>query len=100
LLHTGHLLVVWIPERRRRRIIRNNITAEYRLFKESVIPIFLRACQAGGGDCDIRKTSQLTEQDTFRKYFKERISEYKDRWQAVASGLDEKLLRDLLVELV
>lgn len=43
--------------------------------------------------------SKLSDQNEFRKYFNEPISESQNKWHAVLNGLNEYLLRELLVEL-
>ncbi len=87
-----YLLVVWFPNRRRRNIIKRNLEEQYRSFKEDTIEILLMACS---GDYH----SKLSDQNEFKKYFKEKISESQNRWDAVFNGIDDYLLRELLVEL-
>jgi hypothetical protein len=95
-----YLLVVWYPGRRRRNTIRHSLEERYRSFKEGVIDILLNAGDRGGGvpyDADL--VSRLLDLRAFRSFFKEPVSESQDRWHTVLNGLDESLLRELLIEL-
>lgn len=91
-----YLLVVWFPDRRKKNLIKNNLAEHYRSFKEDTIGILLAACQ-GSYQADLPE--KLSEQSEFRKYFKEPVSDSQERWHAVLNGLNDRLLKDLLVEL-
>lgn len=92
-----YLLVVWYPDKRKKNIIKHNLEEQYRFFKKDTIHILLSACAVGGYDGNL--PSKLSDQNEFRKYFNEPISESQDRWHAVLNGFNEYLLRELLVEL-
>ena len=92
-----YILVVWIPDKRRKNIIKHNIEEQYPFFKEDTIHILLSACSVGSYDSN--SPSKLSDQNEFRKYFKENISASQNRWHAVFNGLEGYLLRELLVEL-
>ena len=91
-----YTLVVWYPERQRKKLIRRNFEEQYRHFKEDTIAIFLLA-STNGYDGDLPK--RLSDQREFRKYFKERVDESQTRWDSVLNGLNKEFLKDLLVEL-
>ena len=91
-----YLLVVWFPARQKKNLIKRTFEEQYRYFKEDTIAILLRAC-ATSYESDLPKT--LSDQNKFRDYFKEPVSESQNRWHSVLNGLDERLLKDLLVEL-
>lgn len=42
---------------------------------------------------------KLSEQNEFKKFFKEDINGSQNRWDSVLNGLNERLLKELLVEL-
>lgn len=90
-----YLMVVWFPDRRNKIIIKKNLAEQYQSFKEDTILILLAACQ-GNYQADLPK--KLSEQTEFRKYFDEPISDSQKRWHAVRNGLNDRLLKDLLVE--
>lgn len=92
-----YLLVVWFPNRQRKIIIKHNIEEQYRFFKEDLIGILLNVCVAGRYDA--KSPTNLLDQDEFRKYFKENISESQNRWDAVLNGLDDYWIKEILVEL-
>jgi len=94
-----YLLVVWYPEKRKKIIIKHNLEETYRFFKSDTIHILMSACSAGGGGYDAKLLDKLTDQNEFRKYFQEYFSEDQNRWDAVFNGLDEYLVKRLLVEL-
>ena len=59
----------------------------------------MNAYASGGGGYDSELLEKLTEQSEFREYFNEYISDDQTRWHAVFNGLDEYLMKKLLVEL-
>lgn len=93
---TFYLLVVWLPDRQRKNLIKRNFEVQYRYFKEDTIGILLSAFL---NSYDSGLPRKLSKQSEFRKYFKEAVTESHDRWHSVLHGLDERLIKDLLVEL-
>lgn len=91
-----YVLVVWIPERAKRRRIRHNLSQSYSSFKEECILIFFSALQES---CDLDLVDRLKDRMRFREYFKEMVSSDQERWHAVLNGLDAALVRRLVVEL-
>jgi hypothetical protein len=92
-----YLLVVWFPDRQKKNIIKHNIEEQYRFFKEDTINILLNVCVAGSYDA--KYPTNLLDQDEFRKYFKENVSESQTRWDAVFNGLDDYWIKEILIEL-
>jgi hypothetical protein len=92
-----YLLVVWFPDRQKKIIIKHNFEEQYRFFKEDTINILLNVCVAGRYDA--KSPTNLLDQDEFRKYFKENISESQNRWDTVFNGLDGYWIKEILVEL-
>lgn len=90
-----YLLVVRLPNWQRRRLIKENFEKQYFLFKEDAISIFLDASKGGH---DSHLPSRLTDQAAFKDYFKKSVNGIQ-KWDAVHNGLNEILLKDLLVEL-
>lgn len=92
---TFYLLVVWVPDRRRKNLIKKNLLEQYKFFKEDTIQIFLSACQSS---YEGKLPEKLADQNEFQKYFKESVSDSHNRWHVVLNGLNDRLLKDLLVE--
>ena len=90
-----YLLVVWFPDRRRKNLIKKNLGEQYQSFKEDTMQILLSACQTS---YKAGLPKNLTDQNEFRKYFKEPVSDSQNRWHVVLNGLNDRLLKDLLVE--
>jgi hypothetical protein len=86
------LLVVYLPERSRRRLLRNNLSRAYRSFRESVLQILL---WASVGTHDSRLPEQLCNHREFKEFFNSQ------RWDAAMNSLqsNELRLQELLLEL-
>jgi len=91
-----YILVVWLPNRRRKSLIKRNFEEQYRTFKHDTISIFLMACQ---GFHDSELPRKLSDQSEFVKFFREPIgSDPRNiRWYTVLNGLKEHHLKSLLV---
>ncbi|MFA6198580.1 MAG: hypothetical protein WC734_05555 [Patescibacteria group bacterium] len=90
-----YLFQVYIPEKKRKDIIRGNFKLNYTHFKEDSISIFLSAL---GHSHDVQLLKKLSGLEEFKNYFKENHKEGRDRWNGVLNGLNESLLKDLLVQ--
>lgn len=88
-------LVAWIPEKRRRSVIRANLATHYKQFKEDTIQILLFA-SIGTHDSELPK--RLCDHQEFQSYFKANGDE---QWYAALNGLQDSsdYLNDILVEL-
>jgi hypothetical protein len=91
-----YVLVVWIPEQSKRKRVRRNLALQYGSFKEECLSIFFSALQES---YDPELLHRLKDQTFFREYFKEKVSPDQERWHAVLNGLDDNLVKRLVVEL-
>ena len=89
------LLVVYLPERRRRLLLRDNLTRRYHDFREDTIQILLWAA-IGTHDSTLPK--ELCNHRKFREFFDENE---KERWYAALNGLqgNKDRIDDLLLEM-
>jgi hypothetical protein len=89
------LLVSWIPDVRKRRIIRTNLLSRYMHFKRDVIHILLFA-SVGSASSDL--VERLTDYEQFQNYFKANNDE---QWYAALNGMQDKPdhIKDILAEL-
>jgi len=91
-----YVLVVWLPEQFKRTRVRRSLALVYDSFKEECILIFFSALQES---YDIVLLHRLKDRVFFRQYFKRKVSPDQERWHAVLNGLDESLVKRLVVEL-
>lgn len=93
-----YIMVVFIPEYRRVKIIRNNFNYQINLFKDEVLAKFI-ACIEGAANTE--RINELKNLKNFREYFKTDFVEGQTRWQKVLTDIDnnQELLNDLLVDL-
>lgn len=89
-------LVVWIPEQRKRTVLKTNLLRRYREFKETVIQNSLWA-SVGTHESGLVEIL-ANDHEAFQNYFRENRSQ---RWYDVLNGLEENrdYLNDILVEL-
>jgi hypothetical protein len=90
-----YLLVVWLPERDKRKRVRRNLQHQYDSFKEGCIAVFLSA-MSGGYDPAV--VDGLKDREQFMRFFKEPFSPGQTRWDAVANGLHAEGIKSLIVE--
>lgn len=91
-----YVLVVWLPEHFKRSRVRRSLALQYDSFKEECISIFFSALQES---YDLDLAQQLKDRVFFKQHFKEWVSPDQERWHAVLNGLDESLVKKLVVEL-
>ncbi|MFA6163138.1 MAG: hypothetical protein WC685_06900 [Methylobacter sp.] len=91
-----YVLVVWLPEQFKRNRIRRNLAQQYDSFKEECISIFFSALRES---YDLEQLEYLKDPSLFRQYFKEKVSPDQERWHTVLNGLDDQLVKALVVEL-
>lgn len=77
-------LVVFVPEKKKRNIIKSNIGYQYTIFKENTISNLLYA--AGEENIDDDLVNKLLNHNEFKSYFDENNGE---KWYASLKGLDE-----------
>lgn len=89
------LLVVYLPERRQRILLRDNLSRRYRDFRESTIQILLWA-SIGTHDSELPK--ELCDHRKFKEFFDKNGKAY---WYAALNGLQNNKDRvdELLLEL-
>lgn len=92
------LLVAWLPERRRRRILRMNLRNHYMLFREETASILLRAAANGSHAIEIELPKKLSKPAAFKEYFSANRNQ---RWYDALNGLQSnpEVLQDLLLEI-
>src|SRR6266498_2587849 len=88
-------LVVFLPERSRRNLLRDNLSRHYRAFRENTIQVLLWA-SVGSHDSELPK--ELCNHRRFREFFDKNG---KERWYAALNGLqgDSARISDVLLEL-
>jgi hypothetical protein len=93
-----YIIVVFIPEYQRIKIIRNNFSFQIDLFKDEVLSKFLTSIE---GTINLERVNELKDIKKFREYFNEDYIKGQTRWQKVLTDIDndEKLLKDLLTDL-
>lgn len=90
-----YLLVVWLPERDKRKRVRRNLRHQYDSFKEGCIAVFLSAMSGGYNPAMI---DGLKDREQFMLFFKEPFCDGQTRWDAVANGLHAENIKSLIVE--
>lgn len=80
-----YFLVVYIPEYKRRSIVRESLYNQYKQFKMSCINTFLVISDSQ----EYSNKEELLNLSEFRCYFKEDNKKGENRWDAVANSLQE-----------
>lgn len=91
-----YVLNIYLPGQKRKNIIKHNFEEQYIFFKKHSIAIFLSAL---GESSNAKIEEILCDLSKFKKYFKEKIGNYPDKWHKVCDELNGTLLKDLLVQL-
>jgi len=87
---------IYLPEQKRKNIIKHNFEEQYIYFKKKSIYIFLSTL---GKFSNAKLEEELCDLGEFKKYFKEKYSNDQNRWDKVYDELNGILLKDLLVQL-
>ena len=90
-----YFLVVWLPDRDKRKRVQRNLQFQYNYFKERCIEIFLSAM---GPSFDPAVIDSLKDRGVFMRFFKEELSPGQTRWDAVANGLNAENINSLIIE--
>jgi len=91
-----YIFIVFIPEQKRKAIIKSNFEEQSIYFKKECIFLFLSALgESSSGDL----LEKLCKLDEFKKYFKEKYDNYPDKWHKVWENMNDYLLEDLLIQL-
>jgi hypothetical protein len=91
-----YVLVVRIPERKKRQRLKANLRRQYSNLKEECITNFLFACN-GWASLDL--VDQLKDQEAFKRYFKEKVTPDQERWHAVLNGMNDEMVAAIVQEL-
>ena len=91
-----YIFNIFLPEKKRKAIIKKNFEEQYFYFKEECIYIFLSAL---GQSSNKEIWEKLCDLEEFKNYFKENFANSQDRWHKVWQELDGRLLEDLLIQL-
>lgn len=89
-----YIFVVYIPENKKHRLIKNNLNKQYNQFRETMISRFLNITN----DNNKALATKLKDIKEFRAYFED---DNQKRWYAILNGLDgnKYVLKDMLSEL-
>ncbi len=92
-----YFMNVYLPENRRRDIIKNNFKKQYSFFKENIIGLLV---SASGNMVNANVTDDLKNIEKFREFFKAQEGGL-ERWDKVANKLelDDCLLKEILIEM-
>ena len=91
-----YLLVVWLPYRKKKIIIKNNFKNQYESFRKGMIISFLSASNL---PIEQETFKKLETQQGFKEFFKVQVNDSQDRWHNVLNGLSDCLLKDILMEM-
>jgi hypothetical protein len=91
-----YVLIVRIPDYQKRQRLKRSFTKHYKMFKEDSIGVMLAVAD---GSYNAALPTALLDQNKFRSYFKESVSDSQDRWDAFANNLDEYHLKELIRKL-
>lgn len=90
-----YFLVVWIPEKKKKKRIKSHFISQYTEFKRNLIMHIVGACREPY-KADL--LGNLMEPQAFKDYFKEKITADQERWHVFLNNLDKDLLADILNE--
>jgi len=93
-----YIFNIFLPEQKRKTIIKQDFEDQYLYFKKECIYIFLSAF---GKSINTKLVQKLCDLDEFQKHFKEKCGNAQIRWDKVATELDcnKIFLKDILVQL-
>jgi len=87
-----YVLVVRIPEFRKRKRHRAHLLRKYSDLKEECIMNFLFACN---GTADLDLVEELKDRERFKAYFSEKVTPDQERWHAVLNGMTAPLMQSI-----
>ncbi|MFC3033988.1 hypothetical protein ACFOEE_15860 [Pseudoalteromonas fenneropenaei] len=90
-----YFLVVWFPEIKNKKRVKNHFISQYVEFKRHLIMHIVGACRESY-NADL--ICNLMEPQVFKDYFKEKVTANQDRWHVFLNNLDKTLLADILNE--
>jgi hypothetical protein len=90
-----YVLVVWLPARQKRDLIKNRFRREWLSFKEEMIALFLGISE---GSCDVDLHRKLLKQTEFKAFFKGHCDQYDGtRWEYILNKVNEENLPEILL---
>lgn len=92
-----YLVVMYIPELRRRQIVTRAFVKQYDLFRKNCIDTFLILSKSQ----EYKDRENLLVHEEFRRYFKNKNKHGEDRWDAVANSIQDNqyYLDEIIFEL-
>ncbi len=91
-----YIFQIYIPQKHKRDIIKNNFSKQYKDFKLNCIWIFLSVSE---WSYSIDKQESLYNLKAFKEFFKTPAWNNQNNWHKVMNWLNDNLLRELLIEL-
>ncbi len=91
-----YVLVVRIPERKKRQRLKANLRRQYSNLKEECITNFLFTCNRSAS---LDLVDQLKDRVTFERYFKEKVTPDQERWDVVLNGMNDQTVAAIVQEL-
>jgi len=89
-----YIFNIYLPEQKRKNIIKHNFEEQYIYFKNKSIYIFLSALEKSS---NAKLWEELCDLSEFKKYFKEKYSNDQNRWDKVYD--EKRVLMSFLWEL-
>lgn len=95
-----YVLVVYFPIKKRERIIKHNYKKQIKLFKGSIITKLLQSLTGGYAGEGDWKHEDLFINSKFKDFFHKQVSQSQDRWDDVATNLqdNEDLVNDIILD--
>ncbi|MEC6907950.1 hypothetical protein VXS04_09750 [Photobacterium piscicola] len=90
-----YFLVVWLPEKKNKTRVKNHFIYQYAEFKRHLIMHIVGACKE---PYESELLTDLMEPQTFKDYFKEKITVDQERWDVFLNNLNKDRLIDILNE--
>lgn len=86
-------LLVWLPDHQKRQRLKRSLAAQYIAFKKDCISTILSTIRLA---YTIDDRDELLDQDHFKEYFKEKVTDSQERWHVFLNKLDEYHLNELI----
>ncbi len=90
-----YLFQVYIPARRKRKILKANFEKQYTDFKKDCISMFLSALGSSFNEDLLKK---LLNTHYFHSYFKSHLTKDQEKWDGVLNSIDDDFLKELLLQ--
>ncbi|UPR26549.1 hypothetical protein ITG08_07550 [Vibrio cyclitrophicus] len=90
-----YFLVVWLPEKKNKKRVKSHFISQYAEFKRHLIMHIIGACREPYS-ADL--IDNLMVPQTFKVYFKEKVTIDQERWHVFLNNIDKNLLVDILNE--